>query len=608
MILLSARRSSITAVFATVSLIALNALRGQTPSRTYANPIDIDYHYNFEQHNEGISYRSGADPVIVVQGGQYYLFETIGDGYWRSKDLGTWYHITPSRWPLNDVVAPAVLSVRDTIYVLPSTTSPLPIMMLTDPASGHIQFYNRLLPWLPMARSYEPRDSFAKPDSVQPGPWDPQFFYDSDTDRWFLYWNSSNVYPLNVIELDKSRQLAYKGTPHWLFGLDPVHHGWERFGQDHRDSTVKPFIEGSWMTKYNGRYYLQYGAPGTEYNVYSTGVYVGDNPLGPFTYAPYNPIAYKPGGFVQGAGHGNAFQDLYGNWWNTGTPWIAVNWNFERRIGLHPAGFDKDGEIYVDTRFGDFPHWLPTKSRRTTDETFTGWMLLSYHKAVTASSTRDSFPARNITDENPRTFWVAAQNRPGETVTIDLGRPYAVKAVQVNYADYKSGVYGSDSTVYTTFRLSSSLDSKTWTPIAEVSGSPRRDRPNAYLELETPTRARYVRFEHGHVGAANLAVSDIRVFGNGAGPPPTTPSSLSAKRERDERNATITWQAVPKVVGYNVRWGIAPTKLYQTYQRFADQGTMLELRALTVGQSYWIAIESFDENGVSRLSAPVPIR
>ena len=65
---------------------------------------------------------------------------------------------------------------------------------------------------------------------------------------------------------------------------------------------------------------------------------------------------------------------------------------------------------------------------------------------------------------------------------------------------------------------------------------------------------------------------------------------------------------MPGVVGYNVRWGIAPTKLHQTYQRFGDQGTTLELRALTVGQSYWVAIESFDENGASALSAPIPIR
>ena len=201
-------------------LIAAQAIAQAPRPRTYANPIDIDYRYNFEQLNQGISYRSGADPVIVVHRGQYYLFETLGDGYWQSSDLGTWRHITPTRWPINDLVAPAVLSVRDTVYVLPSTTSPLPILMLTQPATGRVEFYNRLLPWLPMARFRE-TDSLAKPDSVQPGPWDPQFFHDPDTERWFMYWNSSNAYPLHVIELDKTRRLAYKGTPKWLFGLEP---------------------------------------------------------------------------------------------------------------------------------------------------------------------------------------------------------------------------------------------------------------------------------------------------------------------------------------------------------------------------------------------------
>ena len=70
----------------------------------------------------------------------------------------------------------------------------------------------------------------------------------------------------------------------------------------------------------------------------------------------------------------------------------------------------------------------------------------------------------------------------------------------------------------------------------------------------------------------------------------------------------ITWRPVSGVVGYNLRWGISPTKLYETYQRFADQGTTLELRALTVGQAYWVAIESFDENGVSVLSPVIALR
>jgi xylan 1,4-beta-xylosidase len=590
----------------TLLLLAATSATAQGPrQRTYANPIDIDYKYNFEQKNEQISYRSGADPVIVVQRGEYYLFETIGDGFWHSRDLGTWRHITPTRWPLTDIVAPAVLSVRDTIYLLPSTTRPIPILMLTEPTLGRVEFYNRLLPLLPMGRWNE-ASVLAKPDSVQPGPWDPQFFHDPDTDRWFMYWNSSNAYPLHAIELDKSRRLNYKGTPKWLFGLEPEKHGWERFGRDHRDTTIKPFIEGAWMTKHRGKYYLQYGAPGTEYNVYATGTYVADDPLGPFTYAPYNPVAYKPGGFVQGAGHGNTFQDVHGNWWNTGTPWIGVNWNFERRIGLHPAGFDADGQMYVDTRFGDFPHWLPTKRWATSDETFTGWMLLSYKKPATASSTRDTLHVASVTDENPRTFWVAQENRAGEHVTIDLGKTYDIKAIQVNYADYKSGVYGSDSTVRTRFRLYTSNDGARWNIAADLSRS-TRDRPNAYIELTSTRRARYVRYGHLEVRAANLAISDIRVFGNGSGRRPATPSGLVAQRDRDERNATISWQPVPGVVGYNVRWGIAPNKLYQTYQWFADQGTRLDLRALTVGQAYWVAIESFDENGVSGLSDVLPV-
>ena len=39
------------------------------------------------------------------------------------------------------------------------------------------------------------------------------------------------------------------------------------------------------MTKHNGKYYLQYAGPGTEFKSYSDGVYVSDKPLGPFTIA-----------------------------------------------------------------------------------------------------------------------------------------------------------------------------------------------------------------------------------------------------------------------------------------------------------------------------------
>lgn len=557
----------------------------QAQQKTYCNPMDIDYKYNFEQLNEKISYRSGADPVIVNHKGEYYLFVTISGGWWHSKDLVHWDFVTPNKWPMEDMCAPAALSVRDTLYLFQSTFLQRPIFYSLEPEKGKLEFYNRWLPQLP-------KDI---------GPWDPALFYDEELNKWYMYWGSSNVYPIFGAELDKSRNLTYKDNYKELLYLHPEEHGWERFGQDHR-STIKPFTEGAWMTKHNGKYYLQYGAPGTEYNVYGNGTYVADHPLGPFTYAPYNPVSYKPGGFVQGAGHGNTFQDNFGNYWNTGTPWVAVNWNFERRIAMFPAGFDSDGQMFSNTRFGDFPHFLPTKKWNDKDDLFAGWMLLSYKKAATASSTLDTMQVAKVTDENPRTFWMAQQNKPGEWVTIDLGKEFDVNAVQVNYTDYKSDIFSNDpNKVYTQFKLYASTDNKTWNLIADLTKE-KRDRPNAYIELPATTKARWIKYEHQYVASPKLAISDIRIFGKGNGAAPKTPTGISAVRDTDTRNAFVKWEKVKDAVGYNIRWGIAPDKLYQTYQVWADQPSTKEMRALNVGVRYFFAVEAFNENGISKLS------
>jgi hypothetical protein len=577
--------------------------------RTYANPVDLDYRYNFEQLNEGISYRTGADPVIVRHKDAYYLFQTLADGYWRSTDLLDWRFITPSRWPSESIVAPAVVSDGDRLVIMQSAFVPRALLQSTDPASGKIDYLTRLLPRIPTAVP-PGQDLLPLPaGKTPPGPWDPDIFIDDDG-RWYLYWGSSDTYPLYGIEMEKApRGFVFRGEPKVMLALDPARHGWERFGPDHRGMNFpngKPvgnYMEGAWMTKVRGRYYLQYGAPGTEYNAYANGTYVSDSPLGPFEYAPYNPVAYKPGGFVQGAGHGSTFQDEYGNWWNSGTPWIGYNWTFERRIAMFPAAFADDGQMSVSARFGDFPHWMPEGKVSDPESLFTGWMLLSYRKRATASSTQGEFAADRVTDENPRTFWVAGANQPGQTLTLDLGAMKTVRAVQVNYADYKSGRFADAPDIYTSFQLQHSSDGKQWKPLAEVGDGPdRRDRPNAYLQLPQAVRLRYLRYVHGHVGADNLAISDLRVFGEAGGKPPAAPAGVTVKRDQDRRNARVAWKAVPGAVGYNVRWGLRADRLNLSYQVFADKGTELELRALNIDQPYAIAVEAFNENGVSGLS------
>ena len=605
------------AVCVTLCGFAASAFAADAARRTYANPVDIDYRYNFEQINQQISYRTGADPVIVHHRGAYYLFLSLADGYWRSTNLLDWTFITPERWPFESVVAPAAVSDGERLLLMPSTTRPEPLLELRDPAHGQVEFLTRRMPELPVpvsekdARRWQAGDP--DPATVPPGPWDPALFRDDDG-RWYLYWGSSNRYPLYGIELDlrdaDARQLVrYVGKPHALVTLDPKQHGWERFGPDHTGEGQPVYIEGAWMTKVDGRYFLQYAAPGTEYNVYATGTYVSDKPLGPFQYANYNPVGYKPGGFVHGAGHGNTFQDEFGNWWNTGTPWIGYNWTFERRIALFPAEFSDDGQMSVDTRFGDFPHYMPTNREKDPERLFTGWMLLSYRKPASASSvltSKENFGAANVTDEDPRTFWVAASNEAGQTLTVDLGAPKTLRAVQVNFADYLSGRYRDAPDIYTEFALESSLDEKHWQPLAST-GPDRRDRPNAYFQLAAPVRARYVRYAHGHVGAMHLAISDLRVFGSAGGPAPKAPANVRAVRAQDPRMMTVSWRSVPGAVGYNVRWGVKPDRLNLCYQVFADHGAALDVRALNLDVDYFVAVEAFDENGVSAPSKVVSV-
>ncbi|MDP9164141.1 MAG: discoidin domain-containing protein [Pseudomonadota bacterium] len=89
-------------------------------------------------------------------------------------------------------------------------------------------------------------------------------------------------------------------------------------------------------------------------------------------------------------------------------------------------------------------------------------MLLSYRKPVIASSTMGAFTADRLTDENPRSFWVAAANRPGETLTLDLRKPETMRAIQVDFADYKSDRFADAPDIYTDFTLEASTDGETW--------------------------------------------------------------------------------------------------------------------------------------------------
>lgn len=540
--------------------------------RTWCNPINLDYTYMIYNAHNNISYRSGADPAVVRFRGEYYMFVTRSMGYWHSTDLLHWNFITPEKWYFQGSNAPAAHNYKDSVlYVAGDPSGSMSILYTDDPQRGNWKAVPAIL------------------NDLQ----DPDLFIDDDGQA-YMFWGSSNVYPIRAKKLDRLQRFKPSDSTYVLFKLDGDQHGWERFGDNHSDTVLKGYMEGAWLTRHNNRYYMQYAAPGTEFNVYGDGVYTSDHPLGPYKYAPNNPVFYKPGGFMNGAGHGSTVKANDGMYWHFGSMAVSVNVNWERRICMFPTWFDKDGLMYSNTSFGDYPHWAPGSGGQQGN--FTGWMLLSYNKPVKVSSVQQGFDARRIVDEDVKTFWLAGANNDQQWIEIDLQQPSMVNALQINYHDYQSGLYGRVPGLYHRYTIQGSANGQQWQTLVDKSES-YNDAPNDYIELTTPAVVRYIRYNNLHVPTPHLAISGLRVFGVGSGKLPSTVQNFTCNRLTDRRDVQISWSPQPGAQGYNIYWGIAPDKLYNSWMVY-DKNNLL-LKSLSVDQGYYFTIEAFNENGIS---------
>jgi xylan 1,4-beta-xylosidase len=579
-------------------LVAVWILLGPGPGlwaqtqKTYCNPINIDYGYTpIPDFSLAGRHRATADPVITLYKGDYYLFSTNQWGYWWSPDMLNWHFISrsflkPYHHVYDDLCAPATLVLGDSLLVIGSTyTKNFPLWMSTRPKENI---------WTEAV------------DSFQAGAWDPALFLDEDG-RIYLYHGSSNLYPIYGWEINR-RTLQPMGEHKELIRLQDSVHGWERYGEYNDNNFLDPFMEGAWMNKHDGKYYLQYGAPGTEISGYGDGVYTSDHPLGPFVYQAHNPFSYKPGGFARGAGHGATYQDLYGNWWHVSTIVVNMKNNFERRIGIWPAGFDKEGVLYANTAFGDYPQWLPCEKKDHLNGNFTGWMLLNYNKPVRVSSTLGGYESNNAVDENIRSYWSAASGAEGEWIETDLGEMSLVRAIQINYADQDldSSFLGKKAGIYYRYRLLESADAKNWKMLVDKSEN-NTDVPHDYIELPTGVKTRYLRLENIHVPSGKFAISGLRVFGTAMGPrPPRVEHFEVLRSQSDKRNALIKWFTVNQAYAYNIYFGIAPGKLYSSIMVYGDN--QYYFKAMDKGLTYYFCIEAINENGVSEKSSILKVQ
>ena len=415
----------------------------------FCNPININYRYQFnaDPRKQRMQIcREAADPSMICFQGRYYIFASMTLSVWVSEDMVQWESCRlPENLPLYDY-APDVRVIGEYVYFSASKRG------------ENCSFYRT-------------KDILNGPYEEITGSfdfWDPNLFCDDDG-RVYFYWGCSNATPLWGVELNPETMLPI-GERKALINGDAWSKGYERVGEDHCrypksekevDAALegflkmqgpetgekipeeyiplirgmlsdKPYIEGAWMDKYQGKYYLQYACSGTQYNIYSDGVYIGDSPLGSFTLADNNPYSYKPGGFLPGAGHGSTMWDRQDNLWHASTMRISKNHDFERRVGIWPAGFDVDGELFCNQRYGDWPMEVedckmdPWKEPR--------WYLLSFGRPAVASSSEKGKEPEKAIDENVQTWWRAAAADSGEWIQVDLEKEYTVNAVQINFA------------------------------------------------------------------------------------------------------------------------------------------------------------------------------
>ena len=554
--------------------------------KTYCNPINIDYGYcpipDFVKQGK---HRATADPVITFFKGGYYLFATNQWGYWQSKDMLNWKFISrkflkPENKVWDELCAPSLSFVNDTLMVIGSTqTKEFALWMSTNPEKDD---------WKKLVENH------------QTGAWDPQIFWDKENDELYEYYGSSNLYPLYGVKLNR-KSFQPEGEVIPVLTLNDNEHGWERFGEHNDNTFLQPFTEGAFMTKYNNKYYLQYGAPGTEFSGYADGVYVGNNPLGPFEYQSHNPFSYKPGGFARGAGHGATFQDSNNQYWHVSTIGICVKNNFERRIGIWPAGFDKDGILYSNTAYGDYPTYLPSQNKNHLDSNFSGWMLLNYNKPVQVSSTLGGFQANYAVDEDIKTYWSAKTANKGEYLISDLGEISTINAIQINYADQDAELMGKpETTTGHKYIIYSSNDRKKWKILVDKSKN-TTDVPHDYIELQSPSSARFLKLEIIQMPTGRFALSGFRVFGKGAGAKPAAvqnfvPLRSGPKLKGERRNVWFKWQQEQSADGYVIYFGKAPGKLYGSIMVYGK--SEYYFNGLDKSDAYYFQIEAFNNNGI----------
>jgi len=485
-------------------LAPLAALHAADQPRTFCNPLSIpNYPLGYDARNaeKGKSlandtwrlgyqeqFRELGDPTALWHEGKWYLYPSV-DMAWVSADNGaTWQHHPINLRDLG--YSPTVVHHRGQFLLaangpaIYASSSPLgPFEKIGD------------FPAVPIVKNSKVLD---------------KALFSDDDGRLYLYFGCSEAGGIWGLELDAADPTKALSEPVEFITFDPLQRPWEAHGEWNQNRT-KSWLEGSWMLKRKGRYYLTYSAAGTQYRTYAMGCFVGASPLGPFRPLKRNPILRTVDGLITGSGAGSIVAGPEDQLWAFYTVRAGVVHIFERRIGMDRAEIDANGELVVHGATS-IPQWLPGKTPPDAKSADRGWLPINGFVQTLGSTDAPNLPGRFAVDNEMRTWWQPAENDTQPVLTSTFGAPATIHAVRLIWRDIGLDTKHDLKPGPFRYRVELETAKDQWTTILDRSES-TEDLLIDYRECKptTGTRARFVIL--GWPKGMTPGVAEFTVFG-----------------------------------------------------------------------------------------------
>ena len=399
---------------------------------------------------------ASGDVSVLEHGGRYYMC-CSGGGMWYSNDLLNW----ELKGTENIPGAPDIVEYNGKFYVTGNSDH---VFVADDPLGPYTD--------LGLFKNTGPVENGWN------GGFDCKIFVDDDNQP-YLYWPGRGVSGIYGVKLDPNDLTKFMDKPTHLFGFNPMH-PWERYGEANEYPTVA-WIEGPWVIKRNGIYYLEYSASGTQWKSYAEGYYTATSPLGPYTYAENNPLLRKTEGLVTGTAHGSIVK-MAGKdeWWQFYTI-VLGNPPGGRRIGMDKVTFDENGLMYCTIT--DTPQPAPGTVAK---EGVPASIPVTINKATPRykslskfSSQKDGYPAAFAADNFSGTVWMPADDDKTPSITFDLGgatefdvvQLFKVDAVRLMFTGTRRGRGAAATYPVFKYKLDVSIDGEHFTTVLDKTNN-----------------------------------------------------------------------------------------------------------------------------------------